>query len=193
VAEADRHRWNERYRERAAEPRLPPSVLLTSLDPILPRRGRALDLAGGAGRHAVWLAQRGLDVTLADVSEVALEQAREAAAAAGVTLRTLAADLEQEPLPAGPWDLIVSFHYLQRSLFAAFPDALAPDGLLVFVQPTLRNLERHSRPSAQYLLQEGELSGLVQGLEILRHEEGWSAEGRHEALLVARRPPSASS
>jgi 2-polyprenyl-3-methyl-5-hydroxy-6-metoxy-1,4-benzoquinol methylase len=168
---------------------MPPSSLVTELEPILPKKGRALDLAGGRGRHALWLARLGLDVTLVDVSGVGLELARQAAESAGVKLETEQRDLEAAPFPAGPWDLILCFHYLQPSLFTAFPEALAPGGLLIFVQPTMKNLERHTRPSARFLLQEGELRGLVQGLEILRYDEGWLQEDRHEARVVARRKP----
>jgi ubiquinone/menaquinone biosynthesis C-methylase UbiE len=56
---------------------------LTGLDDLLPRRGRALDVAGGTGRHALWLARRGLDTTLADVPQVALEKAAAAASEEG--------------------------------------------------------------------------------------------------------------
>ena len=48
----------------------------------LPMKGRALDVAGGTGRHARWLAQRGLRVTLCDISPVALAAARGSATAA---------------------------------------------------------------------------------------------------------------
>ncbi|AKT43740.1 class I SAM-dependent methyltransferase [Chondromyces crocatus] len=199
----DRIRWDARWRERGEGPG-EPSALITALAPQLPTRGRALDIAGGAGRHALWLARRGLDVTLVDISEVALTIARAApgpdvtenlGAASGLDaarrgrLHTLALDLEEAPLPPGPWDVILCFHYLQRSLFAAFPEALAPGGLLVIVHPTRTNLERHPRPSARFLLDDGELPGLLRGgLDVVRYEEGWLSEGRHEARLLARRP-----
>lgn len=185
----DRARWDARYREEGPCARQP-SSLITGLDELLPRRGRALDVAGGAGRHAVWLARRGLDVTLVDVSPVGVDLARQAAAAAGVALDARALDLEREPLPPGPWDVIVDFHYLQRSLFPAFAAALAPGGLLVFVQPTRSNLERHPRPGPAHLLDDGELARIAAGLplEVVRLDEGWLEEGRHEARLVARRP-----
>lgn len=187
MAEQDRVRWDARYAEGA--PGSEPSPFVTSLDALLPRRGRALDVAGGAGRHAVWLARRGLTTTLVDVSPVGLDLAREAARAGGVALDARAADLERDGLPAGPWDVILDFHYLQRSLFPAFAQALAPGGLLVFVQPTRRNLERHPRPGAAHLLEEGELARLVADLplDVLRLDEGWTEEDRHEARLVARR------
>ena len=188
----DRSKWDQRYRE-GTHTALEPSSFLLSLDDVLPRRGRALDVAGGAGRHAIWLAARGLDVTLTDISAVGLRQAEAKAAAAGVAIRTMARDLEATGLPEGPWDLIVDFYFLQRSLFEAFPRVLAPGGLLVFAQPTRSNLERHARPPATHLLEDGELPGLIHALDVLRYEEGWHDEGRHEARLVASRAGGARS
>lgn len=191
MSDADRERWDARYREEGPCARRPssPSSLITALDDLLPRRGRALDVAGGAGRHAVWLAGRGLDVTLVDVSPVGVDLARQAARAAGVALDARVVDLERDALPPGPWDLIVDFHYLQRSLLPALAQALTPGGLLVLVQPTRTNLERHPRPGPAHLLDDGELARLAAGLplEVVRLDEGWLDEGRHEARLVARR------
>ena len=74
MAEADRRRWDARYR--AHKPGLrQPSGSLVALADLMPQGGRALDVAGGTGRHALWLARRGLDVTLADLSGVAMELA----------------------------------------------------------------------------------------------------------------------
>src|SRR6516165_9282087 len=125
MAEADRRTWDARYR--AHELRLrAPSGSLVALAELLPQGGPALDVAGGTGRHALWLARRGLAVTLADVSGVALELARREAARAGLPLRTLAVDLEAEPLPPGPWDLVLCVDFLWGPLFEAIPAALAP-------------------------------------------------------------------
>src|SRR5262249_30973743 len=108
VVESDREKWNARWRERAATPSVA-SPFVVSLAATLPSSGRALALAGGAGRHAVFLAQRGLAVTLVDVSDAALELAGAAAHAAGVSLATARLDLSVEPLPSGPWDVILCF------------------------------------------------------------------------------------
>ena len=133
------------------------------------------------------MAEHGFDATLLDISEVGLQIAREEADARGLHIATVCADLEEQPLPTGPWHVILSFHYLQRSLITQFATQLAPGGVLFFVQPTVRNLERHDRPSQRFLLEEGELITLAQraGLEAQLYEEGWSEEGRHEALLIA--------
>ena len=177
----DRDKWNARWRERG-EPGEPSSVLAAIAD-LLPRAGRALDAAGGAGRHALWLAARGLSVTLVDVSDVAVDLARRAGVADARVW-----DLEEQGAPPGSWDLILSFHFLHRPLFPAYAAALAPGGTLVVVQPTKRNLERHPRPPAEFCLEEGELPRLVPGLQVLRYDEGWLEEGRHEARLVGRIP-----
>jgi len=188
MAEADRLKWNDRYRARATQNEQPDGLLI-ALDDLLPRQGRAIDVAGGAGRNALLLVRRGLDVTLADISDAALKIANEQAVAAGLTLRTVAVDLEAEPFPAGPWDLILCVDYLWRPLFGEFPRVLAPGGLLVVRHPTVSNLQRHDRPGPQYLLEDRELPDLVPDLEILRYEEGWQ-EGRHDARLFARRTHS---
>jgi tellurite methyltransferase len=186
MPEADRTKWNAKYSQ-VAFAASEPSPLLVELDDLLPRSGRVLDIAGGAGRHAIWLAQRGLDVTIADISEVGLQCARARADGANVSIRTLLVDLEAEPFPAGPWDLIVSVCYLWRPLFRTIPAALEPGGMLVVVQPTRSNLSRHEKPPAAYLLDDGELPKLVEGLEIIRYDEGWLDGQHHEARLVACR------
>jgi SAM-dependent methyltransferase len=187
MSHQDREKWNAKYTAGFPMPREPAAVLV-GIDRFLPQRGRALDVAGGAGRHAIWLARRGLDVTIADISAPGLARARDDAAAAGISIRTIETDLEIDPFPAGPWDLIVSVCYLQRALFAAIPAALAPGGTLAVVQPTRRNLERHDKPPAEFLLAEGELRRLAGALEVVHYEEGWLADGRHDAVLVACKP-----
>lgn len=204
MSEADRRKWDERWRAaRAHGAAEAPSELLERLGagpgllaaeggaPLLPARGRGLDLAGGAGRHALWLARRGLHVTVADVSPVGLELARARAEAAGLAraVETLCVDFDADPVPGGPWDLVLSFHFLDRRVLAAVPDVLRPGGVLVVVHPTRTNLERHERPSARFLLDDGELARLVAPrLSLIHYEEGWLLEGRHEACAVARRP-----
>lgn len=183
MSEDPRSHWNRRYREGWPTE---PSEFVLSLDSVLPRSGRALDVAGGNGRNAVWLVRRGLDVTVVDVSDEALRRAARAAQEAGVTLHLVHADTEEEPLPEGPWNVILCSHYLQRSLFPQMVAGLGSGGLLVCAIATVRNLERHSRPPRAYVLDEGELPTLVDGLTIVQYEEGWFGD-HHEARLVARR------
>jgi 2-polyprenyl-3-methyl-5-hydroxy-6-metoxy-1,4-benzoquinol methylase len=165
-----------------------PALALTQAEVFLPRQGRALDLAGGVGRNALWLAERGLDVTLADISENALVQAADHAAERGLSIDTLAIDLEEDAFPEGPWSVVVDTFYFQRDLFAAICGQLAPGGVLVFCQPTVENLARNPRPSRRFLIEPGLAPTLVADLEVVHHWEGWTAAGSHEVHLVARRP-----
>ena len=182
----DQEKWDAKYAAADAVPG-EPSAVLRSLDALLPRSGRALDVAGGAGRNAIWLAQRGLDVTLADVSHRGLSLAAARAKEAGVSFTPLRTDLQDGPFPAGPWDLILSACYLWRPLYAVYPQVLSPGGLLVVIQPTTTNLERHPKPPADYLLGDGELPDLVRGMEVVYYREGWQEDGRHDAVVVVRK------
>ncbi|AFE05261.1 thiopurine S-methyltransferase [Corallococcus coralloides DSM 2259] len=185
MSQEDRQRWNDKYQQAPATRE--PSGFLRSLESQLPRKGRALDVAGGAGHDACWLARRGLDVTLVDISDVALAQAETLARDAGVSLTRLRLDLETDALPPGPFDLVVCLNYLWRPLLAAVPKLLAPGGLFVFAQPTRRNLQRHPHPSARFLLEEGELPTLLPELQSLSFTEDWTDTGRHEARLLAQK------
>ncbi len=187
---SDGELWNARYaaREAAGEP----SAFVAALDGLLPRSGRALDVAGGTGRNALWLARRGLEVTLADVSDVALGIAARAARKEGLPLTTLEIDLDAAPLPVGPWDVVLCTYFLHRPLYRALPEALAPGGWLALAHATRKNLERNPRPGPAHLLEDGEIGSLFPGLRIVRCEEGWFEEGRHEARLVAQRPGRAT-
>jgi len=186
VSTADRDKWDARWAEAAGPPR-PPDPFVQGLDALLPRTGRALDLAAGRGRYAVWLAERGLDVTAVDVSPIGLERAAAHAADHGVSIATVVRDLEEEGAPEGPWDVITCVGFLHRPLYRALPGLLAPGGWLIIVQGTRRNLERHQHPSARYLLEQVELPSLLDDVEVVRHVEGWTTAGRHHARIAARR------
>jgi tellurite methyltransferase len=184
MSEFDRTKWDGKYTQGAPSD---PSAVLVGLDRFLPREGLALDVAGGGGRHGIWLAKRGLDATIADVSPVGLSLAKQRAIEAEVTLETILTDLEEEGLPAKQWDLIVSVCFLWRPLFKQYAAALRPGGKLVVIQPTKTNLQRNDRPPEAFLLEDGELSELVPELHILHFVEGWSDDGRYDAVLVAER------
>ncbi len=172
--------WNERHATKDG-PGDPSAFVTVELAPLLPKPGRAIDVAGGMGRHARWLADRGWEVTLADFSTVALSGIDDG------RITTVRTDLETDLFPEGPWDLILIVHYLDRELFPALVPHLADDGLLAFAIATERNLERHDRPALQFLLRQGEAPDLVKEMKILSYAEGWSIEDRHDARVVARK------
>lgn len=183
----DAARWDARYGDGDA-PRAPATTVVDHAADLAP--GRALDVAGGAGRHARWLAGRGWDVTLVDVSPVGVALARQRAQEAGVAITTVVRDLAAGPLPSGPFDLVVVVAFLDRAVLEQVPRVLAPGGRLLFVHPTVANLDRHDRPPRRFLLDPGEISTIADrlGLDVEVCGERWSADGHHEACLLARRP-----
>lgn len=187
MPEGDADRWNERWT--GAEPG-PPARVLTENAHLLPRSGRALDLACGLGSNAVFLADRGLAVEAWDISNVATTALGARLGARGVVR---VRDILLEPPPPDSFDVIVLVRYLERSLARDIAAALRPGGLLfaqTFAQE--RVTDRGPRRDA-YRLAPGELLRLYPGLEpvVLREEGrlGELARGlRDEALLVARKP-----
>ena len=157
--------------------------------------GSGLDLACGAGRDAVYLAQQGWDMWAVDHSEDALQRVGRMAAQAGVTVRTLACDLEgaEAPLPAfGPasLDLITVFRYLYRPLLPLLRDWLPPGGVLVY-QTFLQGCEHSAigRPrNPRFLLAPGELAAQFAGFDIWLDQAGTLEDGRPVADFVAAKP-----
>ncbi|MBI4820990.1 MAG: class I SAM-dependent methyltransferase [Deltaproteobacteria bacterium] len=184
MSEQDRVRWNRRYAETELEDD-PPSLLVELLE-RWPIEGTALDIAGGTGQAAAFLTSAGHDVVLVDISGVALELARQRSVGPG-RLTLLESDLEAQPLPEGPFDLIVCSNFLDRRVLEQVPARLRPNGLFFFIHPTVRNLERNPKPSRRFLLEEGEAASLLATtLELLEVAESWRA-GRHLMQLVGRR------
>ena len=186
MADADRERWDRVFREGGHADADPPAWL-AELDAELPRVGRALDVASGAGRLALFWATRGLETHAVDISTEGLRRAGESASRAGLALKTHLLDLEWQPLPDGPFAAISCFHYLQRELFPKLCERLAPGGVLACEIATVRNLERNAKPSRRFLLEPNELLRLCAPLEIVAYREGWHAD-RCEARVLARRP-----
>ena len=121
MSDSDREKWDERYREGAYTDRTYPTALLSDWLPQLSRGippGRALDVACGAGRNALFLAGAGFEVTAIDISEEALARARQSARERGLKINWICADLESGEagvLPDGPFDLVVMVRYVNMS------------------------------------------------------------------------------
>jgi 2-polyprenyl-3-methyl-5-hydroxy-6-metoxy-1,4-benzoquinol methylase len=180
--------WDARYRAGERGPGEEPSALLVRMAHLLPAEGRALDVAAGAGRNAVFLAERGLAVDAVDHSREGLRIAGELARTRGVTIATIVADLQSFDPGDARYDVVVNFHYLQRSLVPRLRRAVRPGGLVLFETYTIAQRDLPTGPSnPDYLLEPGELETLFAGFEILLCEETVS-QTRALASLVARRP-----
>ena len=160
--------WNDRYRSRE-ELDDEPAPLLLRAALHLPQ-GRALDLACGAGRNAVWLARRGWQVTAIDGASEAVRLVREREAS--IDARVM--DLERGdalPFDDETFDLVAILFYLHRPLFAEAKRVVKRGGIIVSA----------AKMHGTYRIAPGELVQQFDGFEVLHQSEGEIAE------IVARR------
>ena len=183
--------WEERYRsrERPAEDfATAPVPLVAETAKHLPP-GRALDLACGVGRNALWLAKQGWTVTAVDGAPTAITILRRRASLGGLAVDARVADLERGEYQIEPsaWDLICISYYLQRDLFASAKRGLAPGGVLIAIV----HIAAPGEQPTNHRLGPGELAGYFRGWEILHHYEGLPNDPAHQrpvAEIVARKP-----
>ena len=160
-ADAQAAEWDARYGERPGTmwSGRPNGRLVAEVTPLTP--GRALDVGCGEGADAIWLAQQGWAVTAVDVSEVALERAREAAAGAAVSVDWRGGDVFGIALEEGSFDLLsLQYPALPKAAGEAAVQALLrtlrPGGLLLAVYHDLDDEHRAQMASrghdpAQYV------------------------------------------
>ena len=194
----DRAKWDQRYREGAYQQRLQPSQFLESCKAWLPETGRALDVACGAGRNALYLASRGLAVDAVDISAEALgvgqareRQLRETGAALGA-LRWIEHDLDRGFEPTAPYDVILNVRFVDMALLQGLLASLAPNGLVIVEQHLLvEDADVIGPRDPAFRITTGTLGELAAGLTTLVLDEGTftDPDGRPAALarLCARR------
>ena len=135
--------------------------------------GRAIDLAAGEGRNAVWLAEQGWDVTAVDFSDVALAKARRLADARAVSLTLVEADVtEYAPVPGGYDLVLVAYLHLPKpersGVLQRASAAVAPNGTLLVIGHDATNLtEGYGGPQDPLVLSTPEaVAATIVGLEI---------------------------
>jgi 2-polyprenyl-3-methyl-5-hydroxy-6-metoxy-1,4-benzoquinol methylase len=183
-------KWNTRYR--AAEGEVTACYALREFAHLLPATGEALDLACGRGGNALLLAEQGLQTQAWDLSSVAIETLQTIADARGLAIQASVRDVEQEPLQANSFDVIVVSYFLERDLAPALINALKPNGLL-FYETFVHEKPQGVGPSnPNYLLGANELLNLFADLHVLAYREegmvGAMEKGqRNVAMLVAQK------
>ena len=165
--------WDARYAS-SSWPTDPDPLVVETAGAI--EAGRALDLGCGTGRHSIWLARQGWSVTGVDLSPVGLSMARERAAALGVLLELVEADLRSYEPPHGLFDLVLIANVHpdpreRKSMLAAAGRAVGPGGHLLLVGHHLDNLGRSGPPDPERLYELDELrEALPSDLSIRRLE-----------------------
>lgn len=162
---SQRDLWNQRYSQETPVYGMAPNQFvaerLAGLDPC-----RVLDMGCGQGRNAIWLAGQGHQVSAVDVSDLAIEQAEEMAAAAGVGVGFSVVDLAVWEPPEAAFDLVL-LSYMQAppsmrvGLHRKAARALGPGGMVFLIAHHKANLEHGigGPPSLEYLFDEDEVAG----------------------------------
>ncbi len=164
-----------------------PAQFLVENAELIPK-GRALDLAMGSGQNAIYLAQNGFKVEGVDISPEAVSRANESALKAGVTIKTVVADLEGDyRIVKEAYDLIICFHYLQRSLIPQIKDGLRQGGMIVY-ETFIDDQARFGRPkNPDHLLKRNELLDMFRDFRCLRYREGIMPGPKAIAGIVAEK------
>ena len=186
--------WDAKYRV-VEGPQSGPDPFLTEARPYLAvdtagsPRLRGMDVASGAGRHAVQMAGWGVETVAVDFSAVALRLAASRAVAAGCELTTRCLDLEDPATDLGDrtYDLVSVFNYLHRPLIPALKRCVRSGGIVVYKTYTQEQRKFGTGPrNPAYLLRDRELLELFAGFDHLVYRE--SCESEATAALIARRP-----
>jgi SAM-dependent methyltransferase len=170
-----RARWDIKYEQGLPSLTEPDPFFISAyerfVNPSGPKPSVALDLAGGLGRHALWLASRSWQVSVVDVSDVAIGKLSQAALELNVKLELLAGDAAQFRFEPAHFDLIVLFYHLDRSLFPRIVSALKPGGLLICKMSLRWDSGKSSKKANTNPLRRNELPSLVPELDVLHHQE----------------------
>jgi tellurite methyltransferase len=164
-----------------------PSPFLAENIDLLPK-GRALDLAMGGGRNAVYLAKIGYETEGIDISRKEVGAALELARKSGVGLKTHIQDLEGNVhFDEASYDVIICFNYLHRPLIPKMKDALRTEGMIVY-ETYIVDQAQFGRPrNPNHLLERNELLNMFREFRCLRYREGIIENRKALAGIIAEK------
>ncbi len=184
-------KWEKHYSSSVNE--FPAAIeVLTQNQYLLPRQGRALDLACGRGANAICLAEYGLNVSAWDISSSALNALSLQAKIKSLNIDIDIRDVSAQPPEPETFDVIVVSHFLDRDLISQIKNAIKQNGL-IFYQTFIKNKVKDVGPNnPDYLLTENELLNFFNDWKIIFYrEEGTigdiNAGFRNQAMLIAQK------
>jgi tellurite methyltransferase len=166
----DKEKWDGKYSSEDHVMDRKPCSWLSENAHFLPGKGRALEIAMGEGRNAVFVAGLGYDVDGIDISEAGLTNARKLADEKKVSLKTIAADLDDYEFEKNQYDLILCFYFLNRNLFPKIKTALRPGGYFLCETFTVDHA-KHSGLRKEWLLEPNELLKEFADFHIFNYRE----------------------
>ena len=182
---ADQRRWDKRFGKKEFALGKEPNPFLKKHIHLL-ARGKALDIATGEGRNAVFLAQHGFEVDAVDISEKGLRKAQQLAREKGAKINIFAVDLDRFQIEKERYDLIANFYFLKRRLIPRIKKGLKKGGKVIFETYILdhRKLGTGGPKQAKYFLKPNELLRLFRDFRILFYREGIFKEGRRRKAVA---------
>lgn len=150
--------------------------------------GRALDVAMGNGRNAIYLARAGFAVEGVDRSPEAVNTGLAAAREAGVMIKARVVDLESGyQIEKNTYDVIICFNYLQRSLIPQIKAGFRTGGMVVYETFIIDQAQFGHPRNPDYLLKYNELLDMFREFRCLRYREGIIDNRKAIASLIARK------
>lgn len=190
MSNQDRDKWNQRYAEDSYHKNNPVELLQDWL-PGLPA-GKALDVACGAGRNSIFLAQAGFRVDAIDISAEGLHKAGQQAETLGLDINWIEQDLEQAFRFDRDYDLIVVMWYVNLELITRLCDCLAAGGYLLCEEHLITDQDVIGPTSSNYRVAPGALLEAVSGMDVLLYaetiENASAGERVASARVVAKKP-----
>lgn len=183
-------KWNKCYQDADISSAIPAQILKKNSH-LLPRIGKALDLACGRGGNAIFLANHGLDVDAFDSSSVIVNKLCIFSQQQKLTLSARLFDAEAETLTSKNYDIIIVSYFLDRTIFPNILNALKPNGLLFYQTWSQEKISERGPSSTRFRLKKGELLTLCGDLDLIYYREegstGDTSKGlRDEALYIGK-------
>ncbi|SFV58703.1 Tellurite resistance protein-related protein [hydrothermal vent metagenome] len=178
MAQYDKEKWNKRYQNNPIPDT--PIELITKYSTYA-KKGKALDIACGMGRHSKYLASIGFKVDALDISSVAIKTIQNLP-----NINAKEVDFDNYQLEKERYELIVCSFFLKRELFPQIVNALKSGGVFIYETFVYHPDNQQVPSSRSYLLESGELEESFRGkLEFIYIDEYWSKTMKGEKMRLA--------
>jgi tellurite methyltransferase len=190
LSQLDRDKWNHRYATDSQRKSNPVSLLEAWLPKV--KVGCALDVACGAGRNSLFLAEAGFEVDGIDISAKGLKIAAARADQKNLVINWIEHDLDQPHALEGRYDVIVVLWYVNLPLIVQLTDFLTPGGCLICEEHLQSDGDLIGPSNNNFRIAPGALKSAARRLEVLHYDESIRPTGEQQYLasaqLVARKP-----
>ena len=170
-----RSQWDTKYEHGLPSLEKPDPFFLSAFDQFVadpfPNGSTALDLGGGIGRHSLWLAKRNWQVTVVDISEVAIRKLDQKARKLDLTLDLFALDAREYQFKPACFDLIVMFYHFDRAICPSVLSTLKPGGFLICKSSLSWDSYEGAAPVSIRPLARSEILSMLPGLWVMHHQE----------------------